>query len=203
VSRERITAELNLILKSHKPSLAFSLLDELGLLELLFPELQKIQWKLLDQTEQNPLLAWGLLTESLSPSSRDSFLKRLMFSREEKEILQKLPIVLPKFCDYERLSTAEKKDLLAESASPFVLKIFRINGKAYELAKKDLQNWKEILLEPPLLQGKDLMTLGVSPGKELGILLQEIRIQQRNEILKTKEEAVKYVKQKLKNASTS
>jgi len=43
VSQERITEELNKILLAPKPSIGFYLLDESGLLEIIFPELAKLK----------------------------------------------------------------------------------------------------------------------------------------------------------------
>lgn len=43
VSQERITDELNKILMTQKPSIGFKLLDESGLLEIIFPELNKLK----------------------------------------------------------------------------------------------------------------------------------------------------------------
>lgn len=43
VSRERITDELNRILQADKPSLGFRLLEETGLLQLIFPEFQALK----------------------------------------------------------------------------------------------------------------------------------------------------------------
>lgn len=43
VSRERIADELNKIMMAEKPSIGFRLLDETGILKIIFPELQKMK----------------------------------------------------------------------------------------------------------------------------------------------------------------
>lgn len=43
ISKERVADELNKIMMSHTPSIGFVLLDESGLLELIFPELKRLQ----------------------------------------------------------------------------------------------------------------------------------------------------------------
>lgn len=43
VSKERITVELNKIVESPKPSIGFKLLEETGLLKLIFPEMQSLK----------------------------------------------------------------------------------------------------------------------------------------------------------------
>ena len=43
ISGERIIDELNKIIMSEKPSVGFKLLEETGLLEIIFPEMQKLK----------------------------------------------------------------------------------------------------------------------------------------------------------------
>ena len=43
ISQERITDEINKILMTKKPSIGFRALDNTGLLELIFPELNKLK----------------------------------------------------------------------------------------------------------------------------------------------------------------
>jgi poly(A) polymerase len=43
ISQERITDELNKIILSNKPSIGFRLLEETGLLKLIFPEMQRVK----------------------------------------------------------------------------------------------------------------------------------------------------------------
>ena len=52
-------------------------------------------------------------------------------------------------------------------------------------------------LKPPLLNGDDLLALGVKPGPELGAILQELRDKQLQEEIATADEARAWVKGKL------
>jgi poly(A) polymerase len=57
---------------------------------------------------------------------------------------------------------------------------------------KELENQPQI--HPPLLNGEDLMKLGLSPGPAMGALLNEIREKQLQDELKTPEEAREWAK---------
>ena len=57
---------------------------------------------------------------------------------------------------------------------------------------------KKPAIRPPLLTGKDLIELGMKPGKELGALLREIREKQLSDELKTPRQALAWVKKFLK-----
>ena len=50
-------------------------------------------------------------------------------------------------------------------------------------------------IRPPLLKGDDLIALGMKPGPALGALLAEIREKQLQDELKTRSDALKWVKQ--------
>ena len=52
-------------------------------------------------------------------------------------------------------------------------------------------------LHPPLLNGSDLIALGLKPGRELGALLHELRDKQLAEELHTADEARAWVKERL------
>ena len=61
---------------------------------------------------------------------------------------------------------------------------------------KELEKKPEI--RPPLLNGQDLIALGINPGPAMGELLHEIREKQLSDELKTAREAKAWVKKKLK-----
>jgi len=55
---------------------------------------------------------------------------------------------------------------------------------------------KRPAIHPPLLTGKDLMALGIKPGREMGALLSEIREKQLADELKSPAEARAWVERK-------
>ena len=56
---------------------------------------------------------------------------------------------------------------------------------------------KDTALPPPLLNGGDLIRLGMKPGPAMGILLHEITDLQLENELRTKEEALAFARAKL------
>jgi len=50
---------------------------------------------------------------------------------------------------------------------------------------------------PPLVTGDDLLSLGVKPGPDMGVLLAEIRDKQLGEELKSREEALAWLQRRL------
>jgi poly(A) polymerase len=61
--------------------------------------------------------------------------------------------------------------------------------------------FKKVLARPNLISGKDLLDLGMQPGPELGSLLKEIQHCQDAGEVTTPEEALDFVKAKIKNTS--
>ncbi len=58
---------------------------------------------------------------------------------------------------------------------------------------------REVLKKPSLVTGNDLMALGLKPGPQIGDLLREIREEQDLGILTTREEAMEFAREKIKD----
>lgn len=56
----------------------------------------------------------------------------------------------------------------------------------------------EVELPKPLINGHDLIQMGMKPGREMGNILGEVSDMQLEGELKTKEEAIEWVKEKRK-----
>ena len=59
--------------------------------------------------------------------------------------------------------------------------------------QKELEQQPEII--PPLLNGNDLMALGLQPGPRLGVVLHELREKQLQDEIKTRDAALAWVQQ--------
>jgi poly(A) polymerase len=73
---------------------------------------------------------------------------------------------------------------------------------SYYFCKEQREHIKEedrqaALLPPPLLNGHDLLALGLEPGPRLGELLEAVREEQLEGCLSSREEALEWVKEKL------
>jgi poly(A) polymerase len=77
VSSERITEELNKIILSKKPSVGFKLLDQTGLLEIIFPELAKMKGRdtINGITHKDNFLHTLKVLDQLAPNTNDLWLR--------------------------------------------------------------------------------------------------------------------------------
>jgi poly(A) polymerase len=110
------------------------------------------------------------------------------------------------FKDVKQMRKATLRRLLLRETFPLELELHKLDclgshrsleyynflvAEAEELKKKPE-------IHPPLLNGSDLIALGMKPGPAMGPLLHEIREKQLSDELKTKREAKAWVKKKLK-----
>ncbi|HTR43463.1 MAG TPA: CCA tRNA nucleotidyltransferase [Pseudomonadales bacterium] len=135
-------------------------------------------------------------------------LNRLRFPK--KEIDETVACVRQhmQFKDVKQMRKATLRRLLLRETFPLELELHKLDclGSHRSLEyydflvteAKELEKKPEI--RPPLLNGQDLIALGVKPGPAMGELLHEIREMQLSDELKTAREAKAWVKKKLKGA---
>lgn len=100
---------------------------------------------------------------------------------------------------------ATLRRLLLRETFPLELELHKLDclGSHGDLAHYDFllgqaeELKKQPAIRPPLLTGKNLIALGIKPGKELGALLAEIRELQLADELKTPRQAKAWVEQKI------
>lgn len=249
VSNERIGEELNKMLFTKPISAPFNDMEDIGVLKIIFPELQDMKgvaqpyqyhqegdvWnhtmKAVDTIEDTASLAvrWGVLLHDIgkpetfelkerirfdrhveaSKNIAHKILTRLHFSRKMVEEVKWLvehhmmmvPLVempegrkrswflKPYFLNLMQVFKAD-----AEGTVPSDLSLYE---KIYKLYSKTL---REIPHPPkPLLTGNDLIKeFNMPPGKEIGEILEEISEKQLDGSLKTKKEALNWIKNKIK-----
>jgi len=96
----------------------------------------------------------------------------------------------------EELVTVARADFLGRTTEASLLGIYEAGD--WLLAKaKELDVYSEPLT--PLVQGRDLIALGLEPSKRFKQLLNEVYEQQISGEIKTKEEAIEYLETKIKN----
>jgi tRNA nucleotidyltransferase/poly(A) polymerase len=96
--------------------------------------------------------------------------------------------------------------LLLRETFPLELELHRLDclGSSGDLELYDFlveqaeELKKKPAIRPPLLTGKDLIELGMKPGKELGAMLHEIREKQLQDELKTPRQAKAWAEKFLK-----
>ncbi len=113
-----------------------------------------------------------------------------------------------RFAHIDKMRPAKWRRIAADPNFPLELELHRIDCISchgfldnYHLMLDRLrqleQEAKTNALPPPFLTGKDLIGMGMKPGPEMGILLQEIMDRQLENEIKTKEDAVRFAKQRL------
>jgi poly(A) polymerase len=146
--------------------------------------------------------------EKIGADMSREILNRLRFPN--KEIDETVACVRQhmQFKDVKQMRKATLRRLLLRETFPLELELHKLDclGSHRSLEyydflvaeAKELDKKPEI--RPPLLNGQDLIALGIKPGPAMGELLHEIREKQLSDELKSKEEAEEWVKQKVKES---
>lgn len=218
VSKERITQEFFHILQSKSPISGLKLFEASGLWKELFAipyrndEVEKL-WTL-----WNSLFGEASQSEPQHQENADTFLLAAIFSSSGKNFQADLaPFVL--------FSSQQKKNLhwildgaadlfsvdLANRKTAAIHPCWRegLVLKANQRSRDELLQWmqwrkqnEKNLDPPPLVNGSDLLALGIPSGPELGRISKLIRQEQLREQLHTKDDAVKLAQQYLKNSAS-
>jgi len=136
-------------------------------------------------------------------------LGRLRFPRKQIEAVVKAVRYHMQFKDALQMRKSTLRRLLMRPTFPLELELHRLDclgshGRLdvydYLVAQaKELERQPQI--RPPLLNGDDLIALGMKPGPALGALLAEIREKQLQDELKTKSEAKRWARNWLREAT--
>ncbi len=147
--------------------------------------------------------------ERIGADMAEQILERLRFPRKEIEAVASAVRYHMQFKDAPQMRKATLRRLLMRPTFPLELQLHRADCQGshgqldvYDFLvaqAKELENQPEI--HPPLLNGDDLMALGMSPGPAMGALLNEIRDKQLQDELKTPEEARAWAKGEVERGS--
>jgi poly(A) polymerase len=143
--------------------------------------------------------------EKVGAEMAEKILQRLRFPNQQIEEIVACVRNHMQFKDVKQMRKATLRRLLLRETFPLELELHRLDclGSFGDLEHFDfLLEQAEALkhqpqIRPPLLDGNDLIALGIRPGKELGALLAEIRELQLADELKTPDEAKTWVKRML------
>ena len=143
--------------------------------------------------------------EKVGAEMAEDILRRLKFPNREREIIVECVRHHMQFKDVRQMRKATLRRLLLRETFPLELELHRLdclgsngNLEHYNFLVEQAAEFKKLPeIIPPLLNGNDLMALGVSPGKKIGEVLHEIRERQLAEELKTPDEARAWIKRLL------
>ena len=132
----------------------------------------------------------------------DAIMRRLRFSGAEIEAAVEMVRQHMVFKDVPRMRTAKLKRFMARLTFNDELELHRVDCESshrildnYEfLLRKREEFASEPIIPPPLVRGDDLITLGLKPSPKFGEILEAVETQQLEGRLKTRSEALEWVK---------
>ena len=197
---------------------ALKLIDSLGLLQFLFPELEPFwnnaafrstTFRYFEQLQQQDYhLAFAILLREINspveqkkasrkPSAVKKFCKALKLSNQETDCIDWLVEHQTALTKASRLPLHQLKPLLSGKYALPLLELTRLHAAVtqnpcddYDFCLQYMEKTpKEVLNPPPLLTGDDLIQLGMKPGKIFSELLTQVRHAQLDEQIQTQQEA--------------
>ncbi|ERP30840.1 CCA tRNA nucleotidyltransferase [Chitinivibrio alkaliphilus] len=242
VSAERIFQELDKMMRGPTPDIALALLDELGLLQYVLPEVAAMKGVAQPEefhpegdvfahtkqvlsflpTHPSSSLAWAALLHDVGKPPTQTFEDRIRFSghntvgaRMAEKILRRLR-GSNKLCDevvamidnhmnfmhVQQMRKGKIKRFLSRPTIEEEIVLHRADCLASHgdtdncrFLRSIQEEFREEDLRPePLLRGKDLIALGLSPSPRFGKLLSAVYELQLEEEVETREEALAWVK---------
>jgi poly(A) polymerase len=147
--------------------------------------------------------------EKLGADMAEAILGRLRFPRKQIEAVVEAVRYHMQFKDAMQMRKSTLRRLLMRPTFPLELELHRLDclgshGRldVYDfLVAQARQLDEQPQIRPPLLNGDDLIALGMKPGPALGALLAEIREKQLQDELRTKAEARKWARERLKEGT--
>jgi poly(A) polymerase len=132
----------------------------------------------------------------------EEIMRRLRFSGAETEATVEMVRQHMVFKDVPKMREAKLKRFMARPTFDDELELHRVDCEAshrmldnYEfLLRKREEFANEPIIPPPLVRGDDLIALGLKPGPKFGEILEEVETQQLEGNLRTREEALDWVK---------
>jgi poly(A) polymerase len=208
LSGERIRDEFTRILcEAHNAGEALKRLNDMDLLIHILPiftklsdEQQNLVYKMLnDSNDLSFELAMAIILQFIDPEKLNinKELKHLKLSTVQKSEISNLLSNIIAYDNFCNLPMSQKKLLFADSSSSKSLELLKLRSRyglseqsLFDSAEKFFKLHRNFKLPKPFISGKDLITKGVKPGERFGNILDEIYIEQLNENLQNKDEAL-------------
>jgi poly(A) polymerase len=141
----------------------------------------------------------------------EGILERLRFSTADKEAIVAMVENHMTFKDVKQMRLSTLKRLLARPTFSEELELHRADclgchgklGNVHFLRRTQKEISKEQIAPPKLITGRDLISIGLSPGPLFGQILKSVEDAQLEGMLNTKEEALAYAKKVLSEIAES
>jgi poly(A) polymerase len=243
ISAERVRVELVKMWTGPQPGRALHLLDEIGVLPVVLPEIEAMKGVAqppefhpegdvfvhtaltLDRLDRRtPVLAFAALLHdvgkpatfriadrirfdghaALGAALAQTILRRLRFSNREIEAIVRLVADHLRLPDVLAMREGRRRLFLRRPDLEDLLALHRADCLASH-GKLDAEEGirralallaEEALRPPPLLRGRDLLALGYRPGPLFRVILSGVEEAQLEDRLRTREEAVEWVRER-------
>lgn len=223
VSSERICVEFQKTLETERATWAIDQWHELDLLGAILPELHK-HWKLVEVQTHRLLAAlprsatwqikmaailWVLTAcDGIGLSAEELVLglrQRLRLSNQDTNLLRTAVTSQSLLDESAVLPWSQLQPLVVRPYFEDALELYALrkqdSGDSHQVARlKDRLSAVDEIDPPPLLDGQDLVSLGLRPGPMFKQLLADVRTRQLDGVLSTREEAAEWVQKFLQNA---
>ena len=139
--------------------------------------------------------------EKVGAEIAEKILQRLRFPKKKIDEIVTCVLHHMQFKDVKQMRKATLRRLLLRETFLLELELHKLDClgshgdlELYDFLVKQAEELKmKPAIRPPLLTGKDLIELGMKPGKELGAMLHEVREKQLQDELKTPRQAKAWV----------
>ena len=140
--------------------------------------------------------------DRIGATMTESIMERLRFSRAEIDATVEMVRQHMVFKDVPKMRVAKLKRFMARPTFGEELELHRVDCASshrmldnYEfLLRKREEFANEPIIPPPLVRGDDLIALGLKPGPKFGEILEAVETRQLEGILRSREEALEWVK---------
>ena len=140
--------------------------------------------------------------DRLGAEMTEEIMRRLRFSGAEIEYTVEMVRQHMVFKDVPKMREAKLKRFMARPTFDEELELHRVDCEGshrmldnYEfLLRKREEFANEPIIPPPLVRGDDLIALGLEPGPKFGEILEAVETRQLEGALRTREEALEWVK---------
>ncbi|MEC9004706.1 MAG: CCA tRNA nucleotidyltransferase [Planctomycetota bacterium] len=215
VSAERITAEMQRMLTHPGRSTAVQLLQETGLLAIIFPESEATQEDFRDRFQvalaglehldtQDFASALALLWSQLVPAAdrnlTESVMRRMKLSNEAIKSMTWMLDHESQVVEAETIAWPDLQRVLIDPRIEHLLALATARQQARQLPVTGIETCRqkqllapEKLNPPPLLSGNDLQEMGLPAGPLFREILEKVRNAQLMEQLQDKQQALEWV----------
>jgi len=215
VSAERITAEMQRMLTHPGRSTAVQLLQETGLLAIIFPESEATQEDFRDRFQvalaglehldtQDFASALALLWSQLVPAAdrnlTESVMRRMKLSNEAIKSMTWMLDHESQVVEADTLDWPDLQRVLIDPRIEHLLALATARQQARQLPVTGIETCRqkqllapEKLNPPPLLSGNDLQEMGLPAGPLFREILEKVRNAQLMEQLQDKQQALEWV----------